>query len=77
MKSATLRPSGMSFPWGCRHSACPAAPKNHRGAALALLMFFLQGLGFSAFHIYWLGFDLFLLSGKIDKAPTQILGRIL
>ena len=43
-------------------------PKNHHAGAPALL----QVAG-----VPWLGFDLFLLSGKIDKAPTQILGRIL
>ena len=72
MKSATLRPSGMSFPWGCRHSACPAAPKNHKMFTPGV-----NGCHPGGEHIPWLGFDLFLLSGTIDKAPTQILGRIL
>ena len=42
-------------------------PKNHKAGAPA----------FEVAGLPWLGFDLFLLSGTIDKAPTQILGRIL
>ena len=42
-------------------------PKNHKAGAHA----------FEVAGLPWLGFDLFLLSGTIDKAPTQILGRIL